>query len=266
MSTPYKMYHPVQEVTSMDTHGQCWHGETVDEGIEICPYQLIETVFRKYLPRNGRVLEAGCGLGRWVFYLQRLGYEIIGIDLAADALRVVREYDKNAPVRSDDILHTSFHDKHFDAVISLGVVEHFEEGPQEALGEAWRLLKDDGLLFVSVPVQNVSRKLFANPLKEFKRWLRKHRGAQYTFEEYRYTRGQFTERLHAANFEVVQIVPDDYRAPKNMGLYVDYPFLRHSTNKWELNGAGKMLSAALFSLSPWLVCAGALWVCRKKIP
>lgn len=248
----------------MDTHGQCWHGETVDEGIEICPYQLIEPVFRKYLPRKGRVLEAGCGLGRWVFYLQRLGYAITGIDLAVEALRVVKEYDNNAPVQSDDILHTSFPDRQFDAVISLGVVEHFEDGPQEALREAWRVLKDEGLLFVSVPLQNMNRRAIANPLKEFKRWMRKRSGVRYAFEEYRYTRPQFEERLHETGFEVVEVFPDDYRPPKNMGLYVDYPFLRHSVHKWELNGAGKILSSVLSGISPWLSCAGALWVCRKK--
>lgn len=264
-STPYKMYHPVEEVESLETHGQCWKGESIDEGIEICRYQLIEPIFRKYLPRPGRILEAGCGLGRWVFYLRRLGYDVVGIDLASDALRLAKEYDSGAPIQSDDILHTSYPDRTFDAVISLGVMEHFEEGPQGPLTEAWRILKDDGLLFVTVPVQNFSRRLFANPLKELKRALRKRKGARYAFEEYRYTRAQFESRLLQARFEILDVLPDDYRAPKNMGLYVDYPFLRHPGNKWELNGPGKLLAGLLNVISLRLASAGMLWVCRKKI-
>ncbi len=50
--------------------------------------------------------------------------------------------------------------------------------------------------------------------------------------------------------------PDDYQPPKNMGLFVDYPFLRHRTNKWELNSIGKFYSALCTALSPWLTCAG----------
>ncbi len=64
---PYKMYHPASEVQALDTHGQSWHGETVREGIDFCRHQLIEPVFRKYLPQKGKILEAGCGTGRWVF-------------------------------------------------------------------------------------------------------------------------------------------------------------------------------------------------------
>lgn len=263
--TSYKMYHPASDVQALDTHGQSWHGETVQEGIDFCKLQLIEPVFRKYLPMKGTVLEAGSGTGRWVFYLRDLGYDITGIDLAVDALRIAKEYDPKAPIHADDILHTSYPDRSFDAVISLGVVEHFEEGPQLAFQEASRVLKDDGLFFVTVPSQNLNRKLFANPMKEFKRWLMKRKGVLYAFEEYRYTRNEFSELLAEANFEILYMFPDDYRPPKNMGLFVDYPFLRHRTNKWELNSIGKLYHTVCHALSPWLACAGIMWVCRKKI-
>ena len=37
----------------------------------------------------------------------------------------------------------------------MGVIEHFEEGPQIALNEAYRVLKVNGTLIVAVPYQNV---------------------------------------------------------------------------------------------------------------
>jgi len=259
------MYHPVAEVEATETHGQCWHGETIEEGIDLCQYQLIEPHFREFLPKGGRILEAGCGLGRWVFYLRRLGYDVIGIDLAEDAIAAARKYDPTVPVFSADVLHTRFPDKHFDAVIALGVVEHFEEGPQRAFAEVRRVLTDGGLYFVTVPVQTLNRVLIANPLKEFKRWLQKRNGVGYAFEEYRYTRQDLRKLLREAGFEIIKEAPDDYRPPKNMGLFVDYPFLRHPSNKWELNRAGKLVNSIFRLLTPWAACAGVMCICRKRI-
>ena len=239
-------------------------GETVEEGIRLCPLQLIEPVFRKHLPLTGKILEAGCGTGRWVYYLRDLGYDVIGIDLAVDALRIAKEYDPQAPIHSDDILKTSYADGTFAAVISLGVCEHFEEGPQQAFRETYRVLQSNGLFFVTVPLQNVNRIIIANPLKQLKRWIQKRRGVEYVFEEYRYRRKEFSSLLREANFEIIQIVPDDYSSPKAMGLFVDYPFLRHRTNKWELNVIGKIYGSICTAISPWLTCAGTLFVCRKK--
>jgi SAM-dependent methyltransferase len=263
-NAPYKMYHPRADVDALETHGQSWHDETVDENIVLCRYQFIEPLFREYLPKGGKILEAGCGLGRWVFYLRSLGYDVTGIDLAKEALELAKAYDPSAPIIARDILHTSFPDASFDAVISLGVVEHFEEGPQAAFHETLRLLKDGGLFFVTVPIQNLSRSLLANRLKELKRWLRKRLNVQYAFEEYRYTRRQFTALLEEAEFEILGTFPDDLLPPKNLGMYVDYPFLRHKARKWELNGIGHSLNTLLTKISPWATCAGALWICRKR--
>lgn len=259
------MYHPAAEVQALDTHGQSWHGETLEEGIELCRYQLIEPAFRKYLSKTGNILEAGCGTGRWVFYLRDLGYHITGIDLAADALRIAHEYDAQAPIHSDDILHTKYPDGSFNAVISLGVVEHFEEGPQAAFREAYRLLSNDGYFLVTVPLQNFNRRAITNSMKEFKRWMNRRKGVRYLFEEYRYTRKEFSELLRQANFEIVEMIPDDFQAPKNIGLWVDFPFFRHPHRKWELNSFGKIYRGLFSLFSAWLTCAGSLWVCRKKI-
>jgi SAM-dependent methyltransferase len=258
------MYHPYDEVAALETHGQSWEGDSIEDNFGLCAHQLIEPVFRKYLPREGKILEAGCGMGRWVFYLRNLGYNIIGIDLAVDALKAAKEYDPNAPIYSDDVLHSSFPDKSFDAVISLGVVEHFEEGPQAALAEAARLLQDEGLLFVSVPIQNLNRVLFANKMKGFKRWMRQRRGARYAFEEYRYSRREFEALLDESDFKIIEAVPDDFPPPQSIGLYVDFPFVRDRAKKWKLNAAGRFLASVYKFISPWASSGGALWVCKKK--
>jgi SAM-dependent methyltransferase len=260
----FKMYHPKEDVEAAQTHGQCWRGDTVEDGLGLCRFQTIEPVFDRYLPRDGKILEAGCGTGRWVFYLRHKGYDVVGIDLAKDALAAAYAYDSTAPIILDDVRKTKFRDGYFQAVISLGVVEHFEEGPYQALQETRRLLCNNGLLLLSVPIQNMFRLLLINHLKRLKMFLRRLGGHQYLFEEYRYTRKQMTKILQDAGFEIITIVPDDYIFPKSMGLFVDLPFLRHKTNKWEMNSTGKVIQKVFYAGSPWFAASSALWVCRAK--
>jgi SAM-dependent methyltransferase len=257
------MYHPTRDVTALATHGQSWQGETIDENIALCPLQTIEPIMLAYLPRSGKIIESGCGLGRWVFYLRRKGYDIMGIDLAEDALAAAKAYDPSVPVFQDNVLHSSFPDASFDAAISLGVVEHFEDGPEKALAELHRLLVSGGILCISVPTQNIMRLLVTNSLKALYRWLRSLQGERFVFEEYRYSRTTFNAYLRDAGFTIVAAVPDDFFHPKNIGFYVDFPFLRDRHEKWRLNRAGELLRRIADRCSPWWTCAGTFWVCRK---
>jgi SAM-dependent methyltransferase len=261
---PYAIYQVVDSAGSDDTPGQCWSGETVQENIALCDVQTIRQTLLKYLPREGRILESGCGLGRWVFWLRQRGYDVTGIDLARGAVELAHAYDPSAPILVDDVLRSQWPDGSFDAAISLGVVEHFEDGPQRALVELRRLLTDGGVLLISVPLDTVFRRLFTHRLKDLSRWLRASRGARFAFDEYRFTRRAFERCLDAAGFDTIEVLPDDFLPPKNLGLYADLRFLRSRRAKWELNAAGRGLAAILRAASPWLMCAGAHWVCRKR--
>ncbi len=129
---PYKNYHPKRNVEKLETHEQSWSNDTVEENIALCEYQTITPILNKYLPKHRKILEAGCGLGRWIFYLRKRGFDIIGIDLANAAIETVKRFDPSTPIYFDDVNNTKYPDHHFDAIISLGVVEHFEVGPHKA--------------------------------------------------------------------------------------------------------------------------------------
>lgn len=163
---PYKMYGPVERSEAREILGQWLIGQSVAESLELCEYETTLPLFFKYLPRRGRILESGCGIGRWVFYLRQKGFDVTGIDLARDALETAKAYDPLAPLLLRDVRHTQFPDQSFDAAISLGVVEHFEEGPQAALAELRRILKDDGILLISVPINNLVRRFLFNHLRD----------------------------------------------------------------------------------------------------
>jgi SAM-dependent methyltransferase len=261
---PYVIYHPVSEIEQTETRGQSWLGSNIPEILALCPFQTIEPLFQKYLPRAGRILEAGCGTGRWVFYLRSRGYDICGVDLARSAIGLAKAYDSSAPVGVDDVCDLSFPDGHFRAVVSLGVIEHFEEGPGKALAQFQRVLSDGGLLIVTVPTQNLMRKLLTNRMKRFFRIVHQLQGVRYGFEEYRYTREQMIALLTGAGFHIIQVAPDDFNDPYDMGLYVDFPFLRDPKVTWRLNMAGRILRQFLQSLSLWIACSGTIFVCEKN--
>ena len=259
----HKRYAPAARVASAEALGQLAGSADLEDDIALCPFQTIEPVFRAHLPAGERILEAGCGRGRWVFHLRRLGFDVIGLDLAKSDLVRARRHDPSVPVACGDVVKTAFADAGFGAVISLGVVEHFEEGPQAALAEVRRLLRPGGVFLVTVPTQNLLRVLVFNRLKDLQWIVRRLRGRALMFEEYRYSRARFSRILREAGFEIVELHPDDFRPPKNMGLYTDSGFFQHPVNRWELNGAGRLVNRILGGLSPWLLCSGTLWVCRR---
>ena len=94
----------------------------------------------KYVPRFGKVLEAGCGLGRYVFYLSSFDIDIEGLDFSKHTIDFVSEWQKskgfNCRFIDGDVCDLPYENNSLSGYISLGVIEHFQEGPQKALNEA----------------------------------------------------------------------------------------------------------------------------------
>lgn len=242
--------------------GQLGGAGNLEEDIALCPLQTINSAFVRHLPKNGAILEAGAGRGRWVFHLRRLGYDCRGIELAGSEVMFAKSFDPDIPIETGDVLHTPYRGNSFAAVISLGVLEHFEEGPAPALGEVRRILNDSGILLVTVPTRNLFRLIVIDRVKNLQTLIRRLTGAKLAFEEYRYTRSQFSNLLEQEGFDIVEMVPDDFLPPKNMGIFTDSRLFRSRTGQWELNTVGRLLRSVLDFLSPWASCSGTLWVCR----
>ena len=138
---------------------QNWHSMSIESAVSFCEADPIRAVLDEYLPRRGKILEAGCGLGQWVVYYRRKGYLIEGVDYAEETIKRILEYDGKLPVKIADVRWLPYPDDYFDAYYSGGVIEHFEEGPYVVLQEAARVLKNGGILIISVPYMNLMRQL-----------------------------------------------------------------------------------------------------------
>jgi len=97
---------------------------------------------------QGRVLEDGCGVGRYVEHLSEAGGAVFGLEY--DFARTIE-----ARTRSQRIVNAAgerlpFPEGAFDLVLSHEVLEHVDDDRQ-AVGEIARTLKKGGRLVVFVP-------------------------------------------------------------------------------------------------------------------
>ena len=159
--------------------------------------------FVHWLPFNERVLEAGCGLGQLVLSLSVRGYEVEGVEWAESIVELVRDKHPQLPIQVGDVSKLDYPDEFFGAYISLGVVEHNREGPEDILLEAWRVLKPGGIALVSVPWFNPLRRLRATTIG----YGDGVEGLE--FYQFAFTEQEFSEILTNCGFEVVEVTSYD---------------------------------------------------------
>jgi SAM-dependent methyltransferase len=114
----------------------------------------------KYVPRYDTVLEAGCGTGRWMFYIHnKFGTrKIIGIDFSKNSLSIINQLKKRRGFPMElirgDLFKIPLQDESISLVLSFGVVEHFED-PSVIIKEMHRVLKKKGTMILVVPNKNM---------------------------------------------------------------------------------------------------------------
>lgn len=96
---------------------------------------------------SGTWLDVGLGNGSLLFTAQEYGFTPLGLDLRADNVKAMIALGIEAHCK--DLSEMSLDDA--CAVISMADVLEHAPYPKKTLQAAWRLLSDDGVLFVSLP-------------------------------------------------------------------------------------------------------------------
>ena len=156
----YPILPPVRELRREGEGGDspslwdhAWHNVDLDR--EVARYTRGRDATIRHLtrtmPTEGVVLEAGCGSGRVVAWLRSQGVSALGMDFAAAALAEARAREPSLPLIAGDVARMPFPDNSLDGIVSLGVIEHFQDGPAGVLGEHLRVLKPGRRMFITVP-------------------------------------------------------------------------------------------------------------------
>lgn len=108
-----------------------------------------------HLPRGwtrrvfvGRVLDAGCGMGRYTSLMADLGADAIGIDIS-NAVDKAGELWEHCSFVQADIVAPPFAPHSFDLVCSFGVLHHLPE-PNRGMKACFDLVNSGGRLLVWV--------------------------------------------------------------------------------------------------------------------
>jgi len=93
---------------------------------------------------KGTLYDFGCGEKPYEEYFKKYCADYIGVDWASSQHQtkadIIADLNKELPIKSEIA----------DTIISLSVLEHLSE-PNTMLNEAYRILKKDGTLIISVP-------------------------------------------------------------------------------------------------------------------
>jgi len=253
-----------------DKGGSYWENVDFAEHRQLTFYQTSYHYLLKHHPPPARLLEAGCGIGRWLIPLANHGYDVIGIEIEAEAIKTIRKnhYSADLALVQADIFNMSFPDRTFDVVLSLGVLEHFEDPvlQKKAIFEHIRVLKDTGIFFLTVPHFSFVRFLVHMPFLKVVSLVHLAKRKTHYFSEYRYSKSEVTKIIEKCGLKVKNIVYDDLLEPYNFGLTIDYPIrnlFRAKDVQYKANRLGNKVFEILWRIHPKLVSGGIGLICQK---
>ncbi|MGA3020509.1 MAG: class I SAM-dependent methyltransferase [Candidatus Micrarchaeales archaeon] len=103
------------------------------------------------LLKGPKILDVGCGGGRDSLHFMEKNYEVTGIDFSSGMLKEAKRRVPNVRFIKMNMLNLEFPDASFDGIWCCASLLHIKKADvPEVLYGFSRVLKDDGVLFISV--------------------------------------------------------------------------------------------------------------------
>lgn len=132
-----------------------WYDKNAEKYAQsIQPFISIDLIeeFLSYLPKNSIILDAGCAAGRDSKVFFDKGYQAIGVDISENLIKIAKKKYPKIQFVQADFRHLPLKNESIDGVWAHASLLHFETKKDVflALKEFYRVLKKDGIIYVSV--------------------------------------------------------------------------------------------------------------------
>ncbi len=124
---------------------------------EAKPLTPVVAFFEQYAQEieRGKVLDLGCGNGRNLCHIAKLGFETAGIDISQEALtqlgEKLQQRNLSAEITQGSFYELPYENNSFGCVVSMNALQQNDEaGVEQSFSEAIRVLKNNGLFLLSV--------------------------------------------------------------------------------------------------------------------
>ncbi|PKM92157.1 MAG: hypothetical protein CVU81_01965 [Euryarchaeota archaeon HGW-Euryarchaeota-1] len=122
--------------------------------------------FLALLPKNAKILDAGCGVGIDSNYMASKGFEIVGIDLSTEMLKLAKQKFPQIDFRQEDIRKLDFPPNSFDGILASCSIVHIPKKDVPALLEKFhQILKNEGVIYLALQEGKPEEIFIDEPLK-----------------------------------------------------------------------------------------------------
>jgi len=112
--------------------------------------EVAKVSFVEKFVKSGRILDVGCGDGRFLWALADDRWKRAGLDVNSPVIEALRWNFPDIEFLIGDLFSPTLGEACYDAITLWHVLEHLS-GPRESLARLHRLLRPGGWLFLSVP-------------------------------------------------------------------------------------------------------------------
>jgi len=115
------------------------------------PWEEIKFLFDDYFAKGDKVLDLGCGNGRYLEYFKEKEVDYFGIDSSEKLIQIAKNKYPEGNFQVADAFNLPFSDNFFDKIFSIAVLHHIpsNELRLQFLKETKRTLKPGGILIVT---------------------------------------------------------------------------------------------------------------------
>jgi len=207
------------------------------------------------LRRGARVLDVGCGTGRWIRRFGEMGLLAVGVDSTIGMLNLAHEQARTQRLAAGIAQRLPFADASFDCVSDVTVVQHIPAPSQpEALHEMIRVLKPGGSLILFELIRGKDSHIFP---RDHASWIREAEsfgvklstwfGQEFLLLDRAFVyivQGVKGNRKTSAHSVVLSDLPGPGTSSASQRLYWNIRRLTASLSSWTESFAGRICPAS----------------------